>query len=180
MKNYALGLGIIGALAFSALPAAADCGCSHSSMEMEHSITSHLEAGGLGPGDILSFNQPFELTGTVDSRRTGLVHMTTADGMHLIVPESLSFRQGEVPISPLGLDTGSVATVIIPHNHNWVINGAPNVPFASEFSGQDVILLGGYGGPVWIPRSTLLQADLDFTASSGVPMDDAEAADMTH
>lgn len=180
MKNLALGLGLVGTLALSALPASADCAdpSMHSKMESERSITSNLESGSIGPGDILSFNEPLEVTGTVDSRRTGLVHLTTAEGIHLIVPETLEFWRGHRPASAMGLEKGAMTTVVIPANHNWVVQGGANVPFAADFAGQDVILLGGYDGTIWIPRSTLLQADLDFVSSSGVKMDGAEAAEL--
>lgn len=177
MKKLVLGLGLAAAMTMASLPAAADCGDMHSKTSMDTTIHANLEAGGLGPGDIIAFNHPLMLTGTVESHDMGLVHLNLTNGMHAIVPESLAFRQDGMMISSAGLNDGALITAEIPADHNWVINAGPNVPFASRFEGQDVILLGGYDGTIWLPRADLLQADLDFVADSGV-MVDMEAAEL--
>lgn len=168
MKQYALGMGLALLLAISSLPASADCG----SMTTEHHLRTSTGFT-LGPGDIVRLAEPLMLTGTVHNINTGLIHLDLADGSDVIVPTSLAFfRDGNI-ISSSILDEGSSVSVEIPGDYNWVMGLGSNAPFASVFGDNEVVVLGGYGGPVWISPAALAAANLELVTSASFDTDEA-------
>lgn len=168
MKNYALGMGLALLLTMSSLPASADCAVHGSTM-----INSNLSASSfnINNGDIVRFNAPLMLSGiadVLDGANTGLVHLTLNDGSHLIVPQTLSFFQNGSLISSGSLIDGANVSVELPRDYNWVVDTGMNAPFASIF-GNNVVVLGGYDGPIWVTPGALANADFELvTAASGM------------
>lgn len=170
MKNYALGMGLALLLTMSSLPASADCAVHGGTM-----INSNLSAGSfnINNGDIVRFNAPLMLSGiadVMDGANTGLVHLTLNDGSHLIVPQTLSFFQNGSMISSGSLLDGANVSVELPMDYNWVVDTGTNAPFSSIF-GNNVVVLGGYDGPIWVTPGALANADFELVTAAIDMMD---------
>lgn len=138
MKSTALGLAVA-ALLFSAAPASADCG-----VHLQSNLNASAEAApALSFRDgRLHLTSPLVVEATVDEIGGGLLHLETAGGDHLTIPQGLLVDAG----------MNDSVSVELPIHGARVLSVAREVPFENRFHDADLVVLETEAGPFWISR----------------------------
>lgn len=142
MKQAALGLALA-ALLFSAAPASADCGV-HTRSNLTAAPAVSFDEG------LFHLGAPLVVDATVDEIGGGLLHLETASGHHLTVPQGLAVDAG----------IGDTLTLDLPIHGARVLSVAREVPFENRFHDAELLVLEGEAGPFWISRGVFEEEGL--------------------